>query len=511
MLSFWYFYSEFCFSKDVNDRENPHKKAPTWTYLKKFLTIIESHRRIIVLKMRQMFFSTFAVLYVLWLLLFSDTPQQILIISESLKKAYDKTDASLTGRLMYAYKYLPDFLKTTLEVSTFPQIVIRSAVTGVTVTMSATAPSSGRGASYDLTIVDEYAWHDAYVATDLISSLAPMSYRLWVISSPRGHNHFWRLISQANSGELEGFYFWDATKEQVDADDVQRIRIYNELIQATPLKDRAREFGGSFDETQEGKVFPDFDMAKSYLERRLLKEELFRVPKVGGMDYGIGDNTALVLFGEKDGMLLKILAFEMNNCLPEAFYNAVLGELMREYDLTELEARQIVGTTVIYGDYSANNRSQTHDTTLMKEYKKLGMQYLRPTMPASIKDGILAIHQLIHDGKIREFYEPIKAEFMLSTHIKNCHYPIANSGVIITTDKYEHDSIAFSSHLIDALRYMALNHLRKATLQGFEEAPGVIAELERKSEQIQPVFVGKIIDFKGNVIAGFRNEGTNLT
>jgi hypothetical protein len=515
VLTFWYWYTRFVYSLDVHDRKTPEKKAPQWRYLQKLLGILQKYRRIVILKTRQMFFSTFIILYVLWIFLFSLKPQRIFIISEILAKAYNKGDDSLYGRFMYAYNRLPDYMKTTIEPSFQPEVIMRNKITDVTITFSANKPTAGRGSSFDLVIVDEYAWHDANTAKDLISSLAPMCYMLWVFSSPRGHNHFWKLIQDIIKNEIEGFYFWDATGEKIDEEDIQRLEIYNGIIKATPAHLRAREFGGSFDETEEGKTFPDFKYEEAHLERPPMKEDLFKYQKMGAQDFGIRpDPTALVLWIIKEGEFHKFFSLELNNCLPEAFVGACVDKLMRDYKdehMTEIEARMILAETEIFGDASSNNISNTHDTTLLKEFKKYGLNRLKPSLRLSIKDGILAINQMIETNRLREFVRPEEADIAVITQIKNCHFPVSNAGVIITMDKYEHDSIAFSSHTMDTVRYLCVNYLRQGKLQGFETVKDEIDKRNAIAEKILPVFVGHVTDFNGNIIRGGGRNDSNLT
>jgi len=511
VLTFWFWYKHFAYSRDVHDRKNPDKKAPQWRYLQKFLEVLINHRRVVILKTRQMFFSTFVIIYVLWIFLFSRKPQRIFIISEILAKAYNKGDDSLYGRFMYAYNKMPDFMKTSIEPSFQPEVILRNKVTGVTITFSANKPTAGRGSSFDLVIVDEYAWHDVNTARDLISSLAPMCYMLWVFSSPRGHNHFWKLIQDIQHGEMEGFYYWDATGEKIDAEDTQRLEIYNGIIKATPAHLRAREFGGSFDETQEGKTFPDFNASLARLDLPPSKEDIFSCRRIGGMDYGMNpDSTALVLWIIKGAEFHKFLSIDLRNCLPEAFIGAVVNQLMTDYAVTEIEARTLLAETEIFGDASANSVSFTHDTTLLKEYRKYGLNNLKPSLRLSIRDGIFAIHEMTSTNRLREFYLDIETDKAVITQIKNCHFPVSNAGILITMDKYDHDSLAFSSHLMDCIRYTCINYLRRGTLQNMG-APEYEKQRVNTASKVNPVFLGRIKDFGGNIIRGGDEDGTNIT
>ena len=87
--NFWEFYKHLK-TYDVNAKkdENPIKPAPRWKYLERFYKILETEDRIVIHKTRQLFFTTFLILWVLWLLLFSRKPLQIIVMSESLNSAY---------------------------------------------------------------------------------------------------------------------------------------------------------------------------------------------------------------------------------------------------------------------------------------------------------------------------------------------------------------------------------------------------------------------------------------
>jgi hypothetical protein len=517
---FWYWYSTYVYSWDVNDRENGKKKAPTWKYLKKFLKAIKNNRRIFVLKSRQQFVSTFACLYVLWLLLYSDRAMSIFIISETRKKAYNGTKTSLYGRIFYAYDNLPDWMKTTIIPKTFPEITLTSEVTGVNITFSACTDSAGRGDSYDLVIVDEYAWMEGFIAKDLISGLLPNSYALWAISTPRGKNHFWKLMKDIENKNIEGFiihkiHYTDLTEEE----DNKRYNIYREtVVKGLQRNFIGRELDFDFEESQEGRCFPDFILNDTILFNRPTKENILQNRKVGGMDFGIGEPSSLSLYyiNPEDNKYHSFLCYEKNNCLPSAFLGSVRDELKRLYEMNENEIDNIIRNSEIFGDSSGKNRSQTEDTNLIKEYHDLGMKGLTPSKKTSNKDGIYAIHQLLEKKMIMEYYDVENSEDCITKHIRDCHYHIGRTGVITSVDEYDHDSISFSSHKMDCLKYLAINETRIGVIQGLTiDEKYLLNKNVVKSSLLQNRFIskfgGRIIGTDGKIIGKSDIDKTNLS
>ena len=450
--NFWHFYG-YCKSYDVNDVDTPIKPCPEWSYLERLKTELDDLDMMIVYKTRQLYISTFGMIDLLHKLLYSDKPLQLLVLSEKLALAYDGTKTSLLGRLRFAYDNLPAHLKQTISIKTHPQVVFSNPANGVTIIGSATAPDTGRGNSWDEVWVDEYAFHDPYIAKELLSSLIPNSRKIRVVSTPRGRNHYYRLIQDAwNKKNKFVVCDYDYKDLGLLEEDKARYDFMVAMCEKMLPADREREMNRSFDETQEGRVF-DFIKEDLIINEPIpAYGDIMLKDKVGGMDFGIGDDTALTL-GFKEGEECRIYyTFAMNNLLPEAFYDKVVLDLMELFGCNEIQAKQLLRDTEIYCDMSGNNRIQTHDTTLIKDYRKVGLTKLKPAPRVSIKDGILSIHKKVDIKTIKE-YNSVKLSVIDNLYL--CHYPTSRTtGVITSYDKYEHDSTAFSSHIVDAVRYL---------------------------------------------------------
>lgn len=468
---FWKF-NKHCKTYDVNakEEENPIKSAPEWKYLKKLFGELESQSRIVILKTRQLFFSTFLMLWLLWKLMYARRPLQIIVLSESLKKAYDGTKKSLLGRLEFAHKHLPDHLRQQITIKKHPQVVFENARNGVSITASATTDDAGRGDSYDIAIVDEYAWHDYHVAKDLPSSLSVNVKKLIFLSTPRGKNHFWELVENVKKGIMKMFfveYNWHNC-----VDDPDRLELYNRMLESMLPADREREMNASFEDSQEGKVF---DFVRSELETRdplPTIAELLRMDVIGGMDVAIGDCNAITLGYMKGEVCYLFYSYFQANMLPSAFVGKIVMDLMALFNADETQIRELLSKARIYVDNYANNRSQTHDTTLVLEYRKLGFNKLLPMPKLSVVDGIFSMHQMIKGKRVIEHVTEFESAV---EHLYMTHYPIGRTGTVTTYDHYEHDSPSFNSDLVDSLRYLMISLHRKYTTYGIsatqEEKP----------------------------------------
>lgn len=463
--NFWEFYKH-CKTYDVNAKkdENPIKPAPRWKYLERFYKILETENRIVIHKTRQLFFTTFLILWVLWLLLFSRKPLQIIVMSESLKKAYDGTKASMMGRLEFAHTHLPAFLKQKIEIRRHPQVIFENKRNGVTVVASATSDTTGRSESYDIAIIDEYAWHEQHIAKDLPSSLSVNVNKLIILSTPRGKNHFYDLIQNILNKVIDFCYakfFWEDC-----VDEPERRELYEKMSASMLPKDREREMRGSFEDSQEGKVF-DFIRADHEVREPIPAiDVLLRYSIVGGMDVGIGDNTALILGYIKDGKCYIFYGAYRNGMLPKAFEGMVIDDLMKLLDAPEDKVKQLLQQAQIYVDSYAENQSNTHDTTLATEYRKLSFKKLIPMPKLSVKDGIYSMHMCLKD---KIFFEHVTEGESIIEHLYMTHYPIGRTGAITDYEHYEHDSPNFCSDYVDSARYLMISLHRKFGQQGFEQ------------------------------------------
>jgi hypothetical protein len=254
-----------------------------WDYQEEALDAFIHDRFSVVLKARQLGFTTLAMAYALWLCMFRPRAN-ILLIS----KSQDSADKNL-GMSRFMYSFLPEWMKArgpTLDGDAAKQIIFKFPDGSFNRVKSfAGTKTAGAGETASLVILDEFALMDDPANTyRTIKPTTDAGGRLIIISTARGsNNQFAKIYRDAKRG-LNGFRAlfqpWSASRliSQDDYDAKKREFIsepwlfYAEYpssdeeafresgrprFQALPPVDDAEEFGvhGWVEETENGFVF----------------------------------------------------------------------------------------------------------------------------------------------------------------------------------------------------------------------------------------------------------------
>jgi hypothetical protein len=334
-------------------------------------------------------------------------------------------------------------------------MLITNTNNGAQIIGSTTTKNSGRGSTLDEYWLDEAAFLGS-LAESILTSIAPATQRLYIVSTPNGKNFFYYLWTQALKG-VNGLrpmkLHWS---QHPDRDQKWYER---KTATMTPVK-RAQEYDLSFDESQEGKVF-QLDMSK-LMGTLSPKEAADMVLKrgyklVAGMDIGLADDTAAVIgvYHPVTENFYIIHTISVNNHLPEAFVGLLKSELSKVIDIP---ADLVLGHLTIHIDPSANARSIATGRSTVQVYRQLGLRILDDNRQL-IKDGIADCQRWF----AAPTFKLIPTAALFIDAISNCHYPIARDGVIRTYERYAdtQDGICnFSPHVMDAGRYL-LSNIRK--------------------------------------------------
>jgi hypothetical protein len=191
---------------EVETRHDPRgrKLFDLWDYQESALGDYLNSRFVIVLKARQLGFTTLAMAYALWLCLFQPRAN-ILLIS----KSQDAADKNL-GMARFMYAFLPEWMKARgpeLDGDAAKQIVFRAMDGSVNRIKSfAGTKTAGAGETASLVILDEFALMDDPSNTyRTIKPTTDAGGKLIIISTARGgSNMFARLYRDARRG-INGF------------------------------------------------------------------------------------------------------------------------------------------------------------------------------------------------------------------------------------------------------------------------------------------------------------------
>ncbi len=408
---------------------------------------------VIILKSRQMLVSNIGMARALWKILFKTVPYKIGVITRVAEQCYSTAD-SLFGRIEFAYEQLPPQLKQTLTFSKRPMLITNTN-NGAQIIGSTTTKNSGRGSTLDEYWLDEAAFLGS-LAESILTSIAPATQRLYIVSTPNGRNFFHYLWTQALNGtnglkpvKLHWSQHPDRNQEWYD----------KKTATLTPVK-RAQEYDLSFEESQEGKTF-EIDLNK-HMAKVTPKEAADMLLKrgwklVGGMDIGLRDDTCAVvgLYHAQTESFYILSALSVNNVLPEAFVGLLKKELAKVLDM---DSELILQHLTIHIDPSANNRSIATGRSAVQIYRQLGLK-IHDDNRQLIKDGIADCQRWFASDT---FKLTDTAALVIDT-ITGCHYPISRDGVIKTYDRYAdtEDGICnFNVHVMDATRYL-LSNIRK--------------------------------------------------
>lgn len=160
-----------------------------WEFQQDLLRKIHDNRFVICKYPRQSGKSTTVLSYALWYILFNPSVNVALLANKL------QTARELLGRLKTAYEYLPKWLQQGIVSWNKGSIELEN---GSKILASATSSSAVRGGSFNLIILDEFAYVPHELAEDFFSSVYPTiasgkTSKILIVSTPKGLNLFYRL------------------------------------------------------------------------------------------------------------------------------------------------------------------------------------------------------------------------------------------------------------------------------------------------------------------------------
>jgi hypothetical protein len=166
-----------------------------YDYQQKFVKAIHENRFTISKWPRQSGKSTSVIGYITHYVTFNQSVS-CAILANKLKTAKDE----LFAKLQLAYENLPQFLQQGVVEWNKTSFKLEN---GSRVICDATSSSAIRGGSFNLLLLDEYAFLPSHVAEEFYSSTYPTisagtTTKLIIVSTPNGMNHFHKLWVDAN-------------------------------------------------------------------------------------------------------------------------------------------------------------------------------------------------------------------------------------------------------------------------------------------------------------------------
>ena len=169
-----------------------------YPYQQKFVNAIHDNRFTISKWPRQCGKSTCVTSYICHYICFNQSVN-VAILANRLKTAKEE----LFSKLQLAYENLPHFLQQGVVEWNKTSFKLEN---GSRVMCDATSSTAIRGGSYNLLLLDEYAFLPSHVAEEFYTSTYPTisagtTTKLIIVSTPNGMNHFHKLWVDANRQE----------------------------------------------------------------------------------------------------------------------------------------------------------------------------------------------------------------------------------------------------------------------------------------------------------------------
>lgn len=194
-----------------------------YDFQERFVNTMHSNRFVISKFPRQSGKSTTVIAYILHTVLFNPD-QNVAILANKLATARE-----LLHRLKLAYEYLPHWIQQGVRSWNKGSIELEN---NSKILASATSSSAVRGSSFNMILLDEFAYVPFNIADEFFSSVYPTissgkNTKVIVVSTPKGMNLYYKMWTDAVNGRNEYVpveVFWDEVPGRDEAWKEQTIK-----------------------------------------------------------------------------------------------------------------------------------------------------------------------------------------------------------------------------------------------------------------------------------------------
>jgi len=318
-----------------------------WDFQKTMVNTIHKNRFSIFCTPRQVGKSTTVVAYFLWYILFNEDVN-IAVLANKGSLARD-----ILGRLQLAYENLPKYLQQGVLIWNKGNIELEN---GSKIIASSTSSSAIRGGTYNMILLDEFAFVPPNIADEFMASVYPTissgtSTKIVVVSTPNGLNHFYKMWEDARE-KRNNYVPVDVHWRDVPGRDDEWKK---ETIRNIGKERWAQEFEGEF-----------VGGVNTLINASVLKNLVFKSPieQVGGIDiyeHPKEDRIYAIGVDVSRGENLDYSAFSV-------------------FDATEFPYRQVAKyrsssiSTLLYPSVVASCGQQYNDAYVLIETNGIGQQ-----------------------------------------------------------------------------------------------------------------------------------------
>ena len=137
--------------------------------------------------------TTTVISYFLWFILFNENVNIAILANKG------SLAREILGRLQLAYENLPRFLQQGIKIWNRGDIQLEN---GAKILAASTSSSAIRGGTYNMILLDEFAFVPKHIAEEFFSSVYPtissgVTTKVIIVSTPCGMNHFYKLWNDA--------------------------------------------------------------------------------------------------------------------------------------------------------------------------------------------------------------------------------------------------------------------------------------------------------------------------
>lgn len=186
-----YFINRYCYIVNLNTGLTLFN---TYDYQDTLINIMNEHNRVIVKFPRQSGKTTTTAAYVVWQLIFQPYSAVAILANK------EKTAIGILQKVRILYENLPAWIQSGVKEWSKKSIKLEN---GSCAEASATSSSAIRSMSIKTLIIDEAAFIDRNIWGEFYASVYPTvssskSAKIFLISTPNGMNHFYKIWNEAN-------------------------------------------------------------------------------------------------------------------------------------------------------------------------------------------------------------------------------------------------------------------------------------------------------------------------
>lgn len=395
-----------------------------YEYQKNFVNEIHDNRFVISKWPRQCGKSTCVTSYICHYITFNQSVS-VAILANRLKTAKEE----LFSKLQLAYENLPHFLQQGVVEWNKTSFKLEN---GSKVMCDATSSSAIRGGSYNLLLLDEYAFLPSHVAEEFYTSTYPTisagtTTKLIIVSTPNGMNHFHKLWIDAKRPEghkLKNKFIpvevtWRETPISPGSPKLRDDKWAEEQIANTSPEQFDQEYGCSFlgssntliSSTKLNVLAPEDFMIEDSEGLRIFEKPnkdkvyflLADVSRGQGADY-----SAFVVVEGSSSPYKIVASFRNNTISPFAFPN-VIKKVAEQYNncYVLVETNDIGGqvSAILYNDLSYENVLMTRimgrkGQVLSQGFASGKSEFGLRTTTQTKKLGCAILKRLVEEDKI---------------------------------------------------------------------------------------------------------------